>query len=124
MSEDKWRWDAATQRPSGTSARSADLKESRRPSLVANRATVPQKWPPPSRNVADSCELTATTKQQMSDEKWRWDAATRRPPGTSDTDPGRDNFENDRDEHDVEPFMLVEGCYLISALAVTDQVPI
>ena len=31
--------------------------------LVANRATLPQKWPPPPRNVADLCELTATTKQ-------------------------------------------------------------
>ena len=35
----------------------------RRPCLVANRATLPQTWPPPPRNVADSCELTATTKQ-------------------------------------------------------------
>ena len=34
----------------------------KRPWLVANRATVPQKWPPPPRNVADSCELTETTK--------------------------------------------------------------
>ena len=31
--------------------------------LVANRATLPQKRPPLSRNLADSCELTATTKQ-------------------------------------------------------------
>jgi len=34
----------------------------RRPWLVANWATLPQKWPPPPRNVADSCELTAMTK--------------------------------------------------------------
>ena len=27
-----------------------------------NRATLPQKWPPPPRNVAASRELTATTK--------------------------------------------------------------
>ena len=31
--------------------------------FVADRATLPQKWPPPSRNVDDSCELTATTQQ-------------------------------------------------------------
>jgi len=34
----------------------------RRPCLVANRATLPQKWPPPPRNMAYSCEWTATTK--------------------------------------------------------------
>jgi len=34
----------------------------RRPCLVANRATLPQKGPPPFRNVANSCELTETTK--------------------------------------------------------------
>ena len=28
--------------------------------LVANRATLPQKWPPPPWNVADSCELVVT----------------------------------------------------------------
>ena len=39
------------------------LENSRRRCLVANRATLPQKWPPPPRNVADSCEMTATTKQ-------------------------------------------------------------
>ena len=38
------------------------LEGSKRPGLVANRATLPQKWPPPLRNVADSCELTATTQ--------------------------------------------------------------
>ena len=37
----------------------------RRPWLVANRATLPQKWPPTPRNVADSCELTATTRGQL-----------------------------------------------------------
>jgi len=37
------------------------LERCRRPCLVANRATLPQKWPQPPRNVADSCELTATT---------------------------------------------------------------
>ena len=35
---------------------------SRRPCLVANRVTLPQKWPPPAQNVADSCELTETNK--------------------------------------------------------------
>ena len=30
--------------------------------LVANRTTPPQKWPPPTRNAADSCDLTAATK--------------------------------------------------------------
>jgi len=30
--------------------------------LVAHRATLPQKWPPPPRNVDDSRELTETTK--------------------------------------------------------------
>jgi len=34
----------------------------RRPCLVPDRATLPQKWPPPPRNVADSCEPTGTTK--------------------------------------------------------------
>ena len=32
----------------------------RKTCLVANRATLPQKWPPPPENVVDSCELTAT----------------------------------------------------------------
>ena len=37
----------------------------RRPQLVANRATLPQKCPPPpSRNVADTCELTLITKRR------------------------------------------------------------
>jgi len=40
------------------------LERCRRPCLVANRATLPQKWPPPPRNVANLCELTATTKPQ------------------------------------------------------------
>ena len=40
------------------------LEKSRRPCLVANQATLPQKWPPPTRNLADSCELTAPTKQE------------------------------------------------------------
>ena len=35
----------------------------RRPCLVANRATHPQKCPPSPRNVADSCEVTETTGQ-------------------------------------------------------------
>ena len=34
----------------------------RGPCLVANRATIPQKRPPPPWNVADSYELTETTK--------------------------------------------------------------
>ena len=34
---------------------------SRRSCLVAKQATLPQKWPPPSQNLADSCELTGTT---------------------------------------------------------------
>ena len=38
------------------------LKKYRMLCIVANRATLPQKWPPPPRNVADSCELTASTK--------------------------------------------------------------
>ena len=33
---------------------------SRRPWLVAIQATLPQKWPPPLWNVADSCEVTET----------------------------------------------------------------
>ena len=37
--------------------------KSSRPCLVATRAAHPQKWPTTSRNVADSCELTATSKQ-------------------------------------------------------------
>ena len=37
----------------------------RRPWFVANRATLPQKWPPPPRNVADSCELTEMTKPRQ-----------------------------------------------------------
>ena len=32
--------------------------------LVANRATLPQKCPPPPWNVADLCELAATTSVQ------------------------------------------------------------
>ena len=38
----------------------AEMKTCRWPYLVANRVTLPQKWPPPPRNVADLCELTAT----------------------------------------------------------------
>ena len=34
----------------------------RRRCLLANRVTLPQKWPPPPRNVAHSCELTEMTK--------------------------------------------------------------
>ena len=34
----------------------------RRPCLLTNRAIFTQKWPPSSRNVAASCELTETTK--------------------------------------------------------------
>ena len=34
----------------------------RRPCIVANRATIPQKWPLPPRNVADSYGLTELTK--------------------------------------------------------------
>ena len=41
------------------------LKTSRRPCLVANRATLPQKWPTFPRNVADSCELTDTAEQHQ-----------------------------------------------------------
>ena len=37
-----------------------------RPWLVANRGTVPQKWPPPPRNVAEECELTFNTKPRQS----------------------------------------------------------
>ena len=33
------------------------LRKSRRPCLVANRAILPSKWPSPSRNMADSCNL-------------------------------------------------------------------
>ena len=36
--------------------------KSRRPCLVAYQATLSQKWPPPPRNVADSCELSETTE--------------------------------------------------------------
>ena len=34
------------------------LEKSSRPCRVANRATLPKKWLPPPRNVADSCKLT------------------------------------------------------------------
>ena len=34
----------------------------RRLLLVANRASLPQKWPTPPRNVADACELNETTE--------------------------------------------------------------
>jgi hypothetical protein len=37
------------------------LEKCRRPCIVAYRATLPPEWPLPPRNVADSCELTATT---------------------------------------------------------------
>ena len=36
--------------------------QSRRRCFVANRATLPPKWPPRPQNVADSCERTVTTK--------------------------------------------------------------
>jgi len=36
---------------------------SRRPCFVANWGSLPQKWPPPPRNLAHSSERTATTKQ-------------------------------------------------------------
>ena len=39
------------------------LETSRRSCLVADRATLPQMWPPPPQSVADSCEVTATTEQ-------------------------------------------------------------
>ena len=42
----------------------ARLGKSRRPCLAANWAALPQKWPSPPRNVADSCELTTTTAQK------------------------------------------------------------
>ena len=38
-------------------------RTSRKSWLVANRATLPPKWPPPPKNVADSCERTETTKR-------------------------------------------------------------
>jgi hypothetical protein len=38
------------------------LERSRRPCLVGNRATLPPEWPSSPQNVADSCEVTATTK--------------------------------------------------------------
>ena len=38
------------------------LGKCRRRCLVANRATLPQTWPRPPRNVAGSCELTVTIK--------------------------------------------------------------
>ena len=51
----------------GTSARYCFAKATglnliRRPCLVANRATLPQKWPPNPKNLAVSCELTEPTK--------------------------------------------------------------
>ena len=45
--------------------RVASWERWRRPWLVANRATLPQKWPPPpgmDRNVADLYELSGMTK--------------------------------------------------------------
>ena len=38
------------------------VESCRRPWLVANRVSHPQKWPPPPQNVDDSCELTEKTK--------------------------------------------------------------
>ena len=38
--------------------------------LVANRATLPQKWPPSPRNVADSCELIETIAVYLSWPRW------------------------------------------------------
>jgi len=38
------------------------VESCRRPWLVADRATLPQKWPPLPRNVADPCKRTAPTK--------------------------------------------------------------
>ncbi|KAJ1490954.1 armadillo-type protein, partial [Baffinella frigidus] len=76
-----------------------------------------------AKNALEAAILLLTNGlAQMSEEKYRWDGKTRGPSKTADGESGRDNHENDRDEHDVEPFMLVDGCYLISALAVTDQV--
>ena len=43
----------------GPLSRAAD--QTKRRCLVADRATLPQKWPPSPRNVVDSCELTETT---------------------------------------------------------------
>ena len=40
------------------------LENSRRRCLVANRATLPQKWPPPPRDVAYSCELRRLNKRK------------------------------------------------------------
>ena len=41
------------------------LERCRRPCLVANRATLPQKWPPSPRNVADWCEVAAMTEPKQ-----------------------------------------------------------
>ena len=47
------------------------MERCRRPCPVANRATLPQKWPPPPRNVADSCELTATTTGDLKEKYYK-----------------------------------------------------
>ena len=64
-------WDQRDFRREGTEKGRAQAEEIwpekyRRPCLVANRATFPQKWPTPSRNVVDSCEITATTEEMSS----------------------------------------------------------
>jgi len=48
------------------------------PCLVANRATPPQKWPPPPRNVADSCELTFNHNRLSRARWWRSSGPLRR----------------------------------------------
>ena len=48
--------------PLKTRVTRAGLERWRRRCLVANRATLTQMWPRPPRNVAESCELTETTK--------------------------------------------------------------
>jgi len=55
-------WEARSDHAEGAKRLAALRRRSRRPCLVANRATLPQKWSPPHRNVADSCDLTATNK--------------------------------------------------------------
>ena len=40
--------------------------------LVANRATIPQKWPPTTRNVAVSCELTSATNPKVAPPPGMW----------------------------------------------------
>ena len=41
------------------------MKKCRKRCLVASRATLPQKWPPPLRNVADSCEFTLISQPKQ-----------------------------------------------------------